>query len=71
LVEKGELNRKDKAKVIRKGEVVCDSSITSLRHVKENVNKIVAGNECGITIADFVDFEVGDIIQSYKMVEKK
>ena len=38
---------------------------------KETVKEVKKGLECGITINNFNDIKVGDIIEAYEMVEKK
>jgi translation initiation factor IF-2 len=62
-VTDGKLNRNSPAKVIRNGEVLHESYISSLRHFKDNVKEIAAGFECGIGIEGFGAFEEGDIIE--------
>ncbi|MBE0480096.1 MAG: translation initiation factor IF-2 [Dehalococcoidia bacterium] len=65
-VTDGKLTRGDKARVIRRNQVMHDSTIASLRHFKENVKEIGTGFECGIGIDGFADFEIGDIIEAYR-----
>ncbi|GHU32015.1 hypothetical protein FACS1894166_04530 [Bacilli bacterium] len=71
LVQNGEMNRNDKARVLRDGAVVMNTNIGSMKHLKEVVNKISAGMECGVTLEKYNDLKVGDIIQTYRMVAKK
>jgi translation initiation factor IF-2 len=63
-VKEGKLRRDSLARVIRKGTVIHESRISSLRRFKDDVKEIAAGFECGIRIEGFTDFQVGDIIQS-------
>jgi len=65
-VKEGKLRRDALARVIRKGESIHESRINSLRRFKEDVKEIATGFECGIKIEGFTDFQVGDIIQSYR-----
>jgi len=65
-VKEGKLRRDALARVIRKGELIHESRINSLRRFKEDVKEIATGFECGIKIEGFADFQVGDIIQSYR-----
>jgi translation initiation factor IF-2 len=65
-VKEGKLRRDALARVIRKGESIHESRINSLRRFKDDVKEIATGFECGIKIEGFADFQVGDIIQSYK-----
>jgi translation initiation factor IF-2 len=71
LVQNGEMNRNDNARVLRDGAVVMKTKIASMKHLKDTVNKVSAGTECGVTLEGFNDLKIGDIIQTYKMVTKK
>ncbi len=66
----GEINRNDKARVLRDGAVICKTGISSMKHLKEVVNKITTGMEGGIVLEKYNDIKVGDIIQTYKVVQK-
>jgi translation initiation factor IF-2 len=65
-VKEGKIRRDALARVIRQGESIHESRIGSLRRFKEDVKEVAAGFECGIKIEGFTDFQVGDIIQSYR-----
>jgi len=65
-VKEGKLKRDALARVIRRGESIHESRISSLRRFKEDVKDVATGFECGIKIEGFSDFQVGDIIQSYR-----
>jgi translation initiation factor IF-2 len=71
LVQNGEINRNDSARVLRNGVVIIDTKINSLKHLKDVVNKVSAGMECGITLEKFNDVRVGDLIQTYTKVKKE
>ncbi|MDR0675079.1 MAG: translation initiation factor IF-2 [Mycoplasmataceae bacterium] len=71
LVQNGEMNRNDNARVLRDGAVVINTKIGSMKHLKEVVNKVTAGMECGVTLEKYNDVKVGDIIQTYRLVSKK
>lgn len=70
-INSGEINRNDQARVLRDGVVITKTKIASLRHGKEDITKISSGKECGITLENFNDVKVGDIIQTFKIVEKQ
>jgi translation initiation factor IF-2 len=65
-VKEGKIRRDALARVIRQGESIHESRVSSLRRFKEDVKEVAAGFECGIKIEGFTDFQVGDIIQSYR-----
>lgn len=71
LVQNGEINRNDNARVLRDGAVIVDTKINSLKHLKNVVNKVSTGMECGITLEKFNDIKVGDIVQTYTNVKKE
>lgn len=70
-VTDGIIKRESKARVIRDGIVIYDGNIGSVQREKDSVKEVKKGLECGITIENFNDIKVGDIIESYEMVEKE
>ena len=66
----GIIKRDAKARVIRDGVVIIDSNVNSLQRGKDAVKEVKKGLECGITVENFIDIKVGDIIEAYEMVEK-
>lgn len=68
-VKTGVITNKSKARVIRDDVVVYESSISSLKHLKNDIKEAKAGKECGMTIKNFNDLKIGDIIEVYKSVE--
>ena len=70
-VTDGIIKRDSKARLIRDGVVIYDGNIGSVQREKDSVKEVKKGLECGITIENFSDIKVGDVIESYEMVEKK
>ena len=68
-VTDGIIKRDAKARVIRDGVVVYDGDIGSVQREKDSAKEVKKGLECGITISNYNDIKVGDIIESYEMVE--
>mgnify|MGYP001309969115 CR=1 FL=1 len=64
-VVSGEIKSKSKARIIRDGVVVFSGEISSIFREKNQVKEVSAGNECGISIKDFIDFKEKDVIESY------
>ncbi|MGC8878916.1 MAG: translation initiation factor IF-2, partial [Anaerolineae bacterium] len=62
----GQITRNSPARLLRNGERVYESTIASLRRFTEDVAEVNAGYECGITLENFQDYQVGDIIECYK-----
>ncbi len=65
-VQSGKVSRGALARILRQGQKVHQSSISSLRRFKDDVKEVEAGFECGVGIEGFGQFEIGDIIEVYK-----
>jgi len=65
----GEIRRGARARLLRKGQVLYEGSISSLKHLQDDVREVRAGYECGIGLKNWDDLQVGDTIESY-LVEK-
>ena len=70
MVIDGSIRRNASARLLRDGIVVHTSSIASLRREKDDVTEVREGYECGMTLANYSDIRVGDIIETFEMVEK-
>jgi len=71
MVLDGALTKNDGIRVIRDGVVVYTGKLSSLKRFKEDVNEVKKGFECGLSIENFNDIKVGDIIEGYAEVEVK
>jgi len=71
MVLDGNLSRKSKVRLIRDGVVVYTGNLSSLKRFKEDVNEVKKGFECGMSIENFNDIKVGDIIEGYDNIEIK
>jgi translation initiation factor IF-2 len=65
-VTDGKISRNLQLRVIRKGKILADTSIASLKRFKDDVKEVATGFECGIGLKDFNDFQTGDILESYR-----
>jgi translation initiation factor IF-2 len=65
----GRITRNSKARVLRSGTVVHESSIRSLKRFKDDVREVAAGYECGLGLDGFNDLQVGDQIEFYHREE--
>ena len=70
-VTNGNILRKNKIRLIRDGIVVYTGKIKQLKRFKDDVNEVKNGYECGLSIADYNDIKVGDIIESFEIKEIK
>jgi translation initiation factor IF-2 len=62
-VRSGVARRSATVRVVRGGEQVAESALSSLKRFTEDVREVREGFECGIGLASFDDFEVGDTLQ--------
>jgi translation initiation factor IF-2 len=71
FVQDGAIKRNTKVRVVRDGIVLWDGVLSSLKHFKDDVREISAGNECGLNFTGFQDFREGDIVEAYEMLSEK
>ncbi|HWC13411.1 MAG TPA: translation initiation factor IF-2 [Actinomycetota bacterium] len=64
MVLDGVIRRNAKARLVRDGTVIYDTTVASLRRFKDDVREVQAGYECGIGLEGFQDIKEGDLIQA-------
>ena len=69
LVTDGKVHNKDKARVVRDGIVVHTAPIDALKRYKDDAKEVATGLECGISLVNFNDIQVGDIIETFTEIE--
>ena len=70
-VSDGKMLRTAEARVLRDGQVVFDGRMSTLRRFQDEVEEVKSGLECGIRLADYNDYEEGDIIECYSLEKIK
>ncbi len=70
-VSDGVITRNSKARLIRDGVVVYESTISSLKRFNEDAKEVKNGYECGIMLENFNDIKEGDVIETFKDVEEQ
>ncbi len=70
-VSDGKMLRTAEARVLRDGQVVFDGKMSTLRRFQDEVEEVKSGLECGIRLADYNDYEEGDIIECYSLEKIK
>lgn len=70
-VQEGVIKRNAKARLIRDGIVIWEGTLSSLKHFKDDIREIAAGNECGLSFTSFQDFKEGDVLESYEILKEK
>ncbi|MBS1526322.1 MAG: hypothetical protein JST19_11775, partial [Bacteroidetes bacterium] len=71
MVLDGKITRNSKIRIIREGVVIYTGELGSLKRFKDDVKEVNAGYECGLSIANYNNIEVGDIVEAYEIVEVK
>ena len=70
-VREGKVKRTDKARLIRDGIVIFTGAINALKRFKDDVKEVPVNFECGISLTNYNDIKVGDIIETFQEVEVK
>jgi len=64
----GYFTRGPRVRIIRNDETIGESKIKSLKKVREEVTKVEKGDEFGLMLDAPVDFQIGDLIQSFRLL---
>ncbi|EPG49229.1 translation initiation factor IF-2 [Leptospira kirschneri serovar Cynopteri str. 3522 CT] len=67
MVLSGKIQKSANIRVIGDGATKFEGKLKSLKRVKDDVNDVVAGFECGIQVDGYNDFKVGDTIEAYNV----
>jgi translation initiation factor IF-2 len=71
MVTSGKITRNSSVRLIRDGIVIFDGQLGSLRRFKDDVKEVKNGYDFGLTIENYNDEKIGDVIEAYEMVEIK
>ncbi len=71
MVRDGKIKRSSRIRLIRDGIVIFTGELESLKRFKEDVKEVTSGYECGVTIRNFNDIKVGDVVEAYEETEVK
>ncbi len=72
----GKIKRDSKIRLIRDGIVIyptgaANAELASLKRFKDDAKEVLSGMECGLTIKNFSDYKVGDVVEAYEVEEVK
>jgi len=68
IVRSGLIRRNAKARLLRDGAVIAENvTISSLKRFKDDATEVREGYECGLTLGNYNDIRVGDIIETFEM----
>lgn len=69
IVTEGKVHRTDRARLVRDGIVVHTGDINALKRYKDDVKEVPTGFECGISLVNFNDIQISDIIETFTVIE--
>jgi translation initiation factor IF-2 len=67
----GTIARSSKVRIIREGIVSWNGELAALKRFKDDVKEVKFGYECGLSLLNFNDVQVGDVLEAYEEVEVK
>jgi len=68
-VQDGMVKRNSKVRVLRNNVIIHTGELDSLKRFKDDVKEVKNNFECGLSLKNFNDIEVGDILEVYEVVE--
>ena len=68
-ITEGKITRNAKVRIYRGKELVHEGEVATLKHFKDDVREMTMGQECGITFNNWEDFQEGDRVEAYEMVQ--
>jgi translation initiation factor IF-2 len=70
-ITEGEINSNSDVRLIRDGSIVFTGKVGSLFREKNQVKQVNNGQECGIALKDYMDFQKNDIIEAFRVISKE
>ena len=66
-VIEGEINSTSDIRIIRDGAIIYTGKVSSIFREKNQVKQVIGGQECGITVKDYMDFQKNDTIEAFSV----
>ena len=66
-VTEGEITSNSEIRIIRDGTIIFTGKVGTLFREKNQVKQVSNGQECGITVKDYIDFQQKDIIEAFSV----
>jgi translation initiation factor IF-2 len=63
----GKMQRNSQVRLLRDNIVIYEGKMASLRRFKDDVKDVAAGYECGISLENYNDIKIGDVIESFEI----
>ena len=71
IVLDGKIARNNRIRLVRDGIVIFTGELGSLKRYKDDVKEVTTNMECGLTIKNYSNIQVGDIVEAFEEVEVK
>ena len=71
MVQDGKMQRNCDVRLLRDNVVVYEGHLASLKRFKDDVKEVASGFECGLSLENFNDIKVGDVVEAYTQEEVK
>ncbi|MDH4387817.1 MAG: translation initiation factor IF-2 [Fimbriimonas sp.] len=68
-ITEGKITRNAKVRIYRGKDLIHEGEVATLKHFKDDVREMTMGQECGITFTNWEDFQEGDRVEAYEMVQ--
>jgi len=66
-ITEGEINSNSEVRIIRDGVIIYTGKVGTLFREKNQVKQVSSGQECGITVKDYMDFQKNDTIEAFSV----
>ena len=66
-VTEGEINSASDVRIIRDGAIIYTGKVSTIFREKNQVKQVSDGQECGITVKDYMDFQKNDTIEAFSV----
>ena len=70
FVISGKIHRSNNVRLLRDDVEVHDGKVGSMKRFKDDVREVLEGYECGISLQNYNDIKVGDIIEAYTIEQE-
>jgi len=67
MITKGRVHSRARARIIRSNDVIFEGRLQNLKRFQNDANEVREGQECGIRLDNFKDYQVGDTIETYEI----
>jgi translation initiation factor IF-2 len=71
IVLDGKIARNSRIRLVRDGIVIFTGELGSLKRYKDDVKEVTNNMECGLTIKNYANIQVGDIVEAFEELEVK